>query len=164
MLKRPYMVLIGCILAAYLDVLAQDPVLTLILAVTGLVWLGKVILKGATSHLGWRTTCLKVVGPLICIVSFPAAIIAGLECQDIAISRALELRSALVQKLPEENLYKTYSDLCSRMKCGILSYSIIPAESPEFEGGASLVVMQFFQRRATVDIATGNVVTSERTY
>lgn len=148
-------------IAVLFDVSLQAALLSLFFGFVGLIWTVNVVWRSLANHSGWRVTCLRAALPIMCFCSFPVTILLGLACQEIALSRAQELRLVLLKKLPKEDLNKAYGELCGNKGCGILSYKIIPGE---LDGKARLIVTMFNERRATVDIESGKVTTSEITY
>jgi hypothetical protein len=151
-------------IAIFYDVHLRAALLSLFLGIAGFIWTVNVMWRSLASRSGWRVACLKAALPIMCFCSFPVTIVIGLGCQEVALSRAQELRLALLEKLPKEDLNKAYAELCGNKGCGILSYKIIPANAGELGEKGHLIVMLFNEHRATVDIESGKVTTSEYTY
>jgi hypothetical protein len=137
--------------------------LSFVFAVAGLIWISKIIWVSYSNRVAQRSLWIELAVPIGCLASLPMVIALGVLCQELALEKAQELRVALLKKWPTENLYQAYSELCGGKSCGVLSYKIAPA------GGAAgekpyLIVKQFNEHRATVDLETGAVTRSDRTY
>jgi hypothetical protein len=89
------------------------------------------------------------------ILAFPAAIFLGFLCGEIALFKAKKLGLEIGEKAKVESVQKAYSDICWKDQeryCGFFTYKIILYDGEGIDK-SYFIVMQFFEKRARVNIA-----------
>jgi hypothetical protein len=143
--------LLCAIAAAVIDTFIQRPVVSILIATIGVLFL---LLRTGQYFLGANQMSLnRVVAPFSLVVSVPFAFLFGHSAEYLAIKKGGELQDILAKS--NENSYVHYSKICNSNTsnaCGLVTYKIKMMQSGE---RGVLFVPQFFEKRILIDVASG---------
>ena len=143
-------------LAIFVDVAGHAPAFSLLLGICGgVVLLWRIVRAKSGERVS--SALLRPSAIHVLVLAFPICIVSGLACQSLAMNEAEHLRQVLLTKSSTESIDKAYAEYCwndSTRYCGFFTYKVMLASRGTLDS-SYLIVMQFNDRRTSVDLVTG---------